>query len=192
MNNDTGSGRVGFLHAWRMARRQDRFEQLLQPHVETLYRLAFRLAGDADGAEELVQAVLVKAYLRREQLAQVEHLRAWLARILHNEFMDRWRRSRLEPVSVSSLATTDEQALADIESPEDTPEVRGERAQLQERIAQALMILSPEHREVVVLHDMEGYTMQELEAVLNVPLGTVKSRLHRARARLRELLADRQ
>jgi RNA polymerase sigma-70 factor (ECF subfamily) len=172
-----------------------RFEALLRPHVDYLYRLAWRFTGNRADAEDLVQDLLLKLYPRTDELAAVEALRPWLARVLYRQFVDRVRSRDRRPGLDPALA--DDAVLERLPSEAEGPEARAERARWQERILAALQQLNPEQRAVVAMHDVEGYTLEELETILDTPLGTLKSRLHRARRRLRELLpmepfADRE
>jgi RNA polymerase sigma-70 factor (ECF subfamily) len=177
-----------FLEGWRLRRRQDPFEAALAPHIEHLYRLAYRFTRTTSTAEDLVQDVLVKLYRIRDQVLRIEHLRPWLARILYREYIDRWRHERLVPINFSDLP--DESADGGVESIADPtdPSELAQRLQDQERLMGALAKLSDDHRAVIVFHDIEGYTLEELSIVLSLPLGTLKSRIHRGRARLHELL----
>lgn len=181
--------RVTWLGTWRRARGGDRFVEFISPHMEGLFRLAFRLTRDAARAEDLLQTVLVKIYEQRGQLDQVMNIRAWCAQLLRNVFLDDWRHQQLGPISESELGPAGAEAFASAVDPGNPPHAQAQRFQLQDHIQKALMELSAEHRELLIFHDMEGYTMQELETVLGVPIGTIKSRLHRARANLRERLA---
>ena len=164
-----------------------RFEALLRPHVEHLYRLAWRFTGNDADAEDLVQDVLLKLYPRTAELAAVEVLRPWLARVLYRHYVDTVRERARQPAI--EAASGDEDPLAQVPSDAEGPEAHVERMRLQARLLQALGRLNPEQRAVVALHDVEGYTLEELEEILEAPLGTLKSRLHRARAALREALA---
>ncbi|MFH7321574.1 RNA polymerase sigma factor [Desulfurivibrio sp. D14AmB] len=167
---------------------QARFERLLRPQIEPLYRLAWRLCVNRDDAEDLVQDLLVKLYPRLEKLAEVAELRPWLARSLRNLYVDRLRRLGRRPVEdwdVELEAVSDSRPSAPME-----PEAALARQQLRNRVAQALARLNDDQRQLIIFHDMEGYTLPELELILGTPLGTLKSRLHRARARLKELLTD--
>jgi RNA polymerase sigma-70 factor (ECF subfamily) len=162
---------------------------LVKPHLTRLYRLAFRLTGNSPDAEDLVQDVLVKMYQRGEELASIESLGPWLARVLYHQFVDNTRRyagKRLRTVSIDDPAN---EALVR-DALHGAPEPR--QSELQpfhiNALARALAGLSFEHRTVVLLHDSEGYKLEEIQALTGVSLGTVKSRLHRARARLRKLL----
>ncbi|HET97314.1 MAG TPA: sigma-70 family RNA polymerase sigma factor [Desulfurivibrio alkaliphilus] len=167
---------------------QASFERLLRPQIEPLYRLAWRLCANRDDAEDLVQDLLVKLYPRLEKLAEVEELRPWLARSLRNLYADRLRRLGRRPVQdwdVELEEVSDPRSSVPME-----PEAALARRQLQGRVTQALALLNEDQRQLIGFHDMEGYTLPELELILGTPLGTLKSRLHRARARLKELLVD--
>jgi RNA polymerase sigma-70 factor (ECF subfamily) len=166
------------------------FEALVRPHVDHLYRTAFRFTGSREEAEDLVQDLLVKLMPRVGELAAVEQLRPWLTRVLYRMFVDRHRKQARRRLKVLPDPGTDEGGDPLDELPGDAPDPETEAgARLdQVRLQHALARLSDDHRAVLVLHDMEGYTLPELETLLEVPTGTLKSRLHRARARLRELL----
>jgi len=164
-----------------------RFEELLRPHLEYLYRLAWRFTGNSADAEDLVQDVLLKLY-PREELSRIEKLRPWLARVLYRQYVDWVRRRARSPIVEQALDMEGEDPLDALPALEGGPEEHAERSRWQERIAEALGRLNPEQRAVVALHDIEGYSLEELAEVLETPLGTLKSRLHRARGRLRALL----
>lgn len=163
--------------------RQEGFEGLLTPHIDHLYRLAYRFSGNQHDAEDLVQELLLKLYPRYRQLREIEQLRPWLARSLYNLFIDHTRRQGRSPT-----AEADDAALAQIPTNDDSPEEALNSAWRQRRLEQALAELNPDQRALIGLHDMEGYTLTELEQVLETPLGTLKSRLHRARAHLRKVM----
>ncbi|MFP4616059.1 MAG: RNA polymerase sigma factor [Thiohalorhabdus sp.] len=168
------------------------FDALVRPHVDVLYRLAFRFTGSREEAEDLVQDLLVKLYPRTRELAAVEDLRPWLTRVLYRMFVDshrKRRRRRVVPIGEGreeAEGDPSDQMPSEAPGPEEEANARYTRARLQNALRQ----LGDHHRAVVALHDMEGYTLAELETLLEVPAGTLKSRLHRARARLRELLAE--
>ena len=167
-----------------------KFEDLLRPHVEPLYRLAFRFTGSVADAEDLVQNVLLKLYPRTPELTDIEQLRPWLARVLYRQYVDFARQRARSPIAGLATDTEgDDGPLDTLPAIEDGPEEHTERTGWRERILAALERLNPEQRAVVVMHDVEGYSLEELETILQTPLGTLKSRLHRARHRLRSLLA---
>ena len=167
---------------------QASFEALLKPHMDRLYRLSFRLAGSKPEAEDLFQDVLVKVFPRMDELIEIEEPGAWLCRVMYNHFIDnrrRFARQRLVAVEEGQLPPGQgiEQMPGDLD-----PAMDADRRDNIMRLDSALRKLSDEHRVVVLLHDTEGYKLKEIEELTGTPVGTLKSRLHRARARLREIL----
>lgn len=168
-----------------------RFEQKVQPHMQSMYAFAFRLTGQRDDAEDLVQDVMVKLFPRLEELEVVEQLRPWLNRVLYRQFIDNTRKKgRQNEVSVSTL--TD---VADQDSFLDSFDSHSQDAfecitqeQLAGTLARVMERLSPDQRTLLLLHDADGWRQEDIAQVLDVPVGTIKSRLHRCRAKLRELL----
>lgn len=159
----------------------DRFEQLISPYISSLYRFSFRLCRCSDDAEELVQLLLTRLFHRLEELEQVESLRPWLNRSLYNLYVDTYRKQQRMFSVISPEEIPD-----DVVSQERTPYEDIELNQQQQAIANALQLLNEDQRIVVTLHDGEGYTLVELSDILQTPLGTLKSRLHRARNFLRD------
>jgi len=164
------------------------FEKLLKPHMDRLYRMSFRLAGNKSEAEDLFQDVLTKVYPRVGELIDIEDPGSWLCRIMYNHFIDNRRRfARQRLVAVSEDRLPGGQGIE--EMPDNTgPVLDAERRDNIMRLDNALRQLSDEHRLVVLLHDTEGYKLAEIQELTDTPIGTLKSRLHRARARLREIL----
>jgi RNA polymerase sigma-70 factor (ECF subfamily) len=158
--------------------------------LDALYNLARRLTGNEGDAEDLVQDTFARALGARSQFVAGTNVKAWLFRILRNLFIDKYRRARSSPVQ-------------DRESPEDSSEdagparepLRGDdelerlRGIVAEDIESALQSLSADARTVVLL-DLEGFTEGELGEVLGCSVGTIKSRLSRARATLRDRLRE--
>ncbi len=169
------------------------FERLLRPHLRRLYRLAFRLTDNTADAEDLLQDVLLKLFRRADELSSIADLRPWTGRVLYNCFVDRQRHSkkrRLEIVEPHPASPRRADEAEQVPSPEPGPEETTALALDIRRLDRALARLSDEHRVLVILHDAEGCTFEEITAITAIPLGTVKSRLHRARERLRQLCAD--
>lgn len=166
---------------FQRAKGNDAFETLLAPHVEGLYRLAYRFTGNQGDAEDLVQELLTHLYPRRAELAQIRDLKPWLARALYHRFVDSWRQRAHDPLH----GAADDDVLAALADPRDDGR---HDALLQAHLNAALSQLNPDQRAVIALHDIEGYTLDELESLLETPLGTLKSRLHRARRELRARL----
>jgi RNA polymerase sigma factor (sigma-70 family) len=167
------------------AAQAQRFDALLRPHVARLYRQAYRYTGRREDAEDLVQDLLTKLYPRTDELAGIDDLAPWLTRSLYHAFVDGLRR-RSRTVEVS--AVPDDGVLDTVIDPWANQHADVERLEQRQALADALDQLKPDHRAVVVLHLVEGYPLPELERLLDVQLGTLKSRLHRAKAQLRATL----
>lgn len=168
-----------------------RFEALVQPHLEVMYRFAYRLAGQQQDAEDLVQDVVVKLYPRLDELESVEQLRPWLNRVLYRHFIDQVRRKgRQGDRPLSELIDGDSHTdwLDSLESDEEGPEALLEQERLGPALGRVLETLDPDQRTLVLLHDVDGWRQEDIAEVLEIPLGTVKSRLHRCRAMLRKKL----
>lgn len=167
---------------------QASFEALLKPHLDRLYRLSFRLAGTKPEAEDLFQDVLVKVYPRMDDLIDIDAPGPWLCRIMYNHFIDNRRRfARQRLVAVEEGQLPPGQGIEELPGELD-PAMDADRRDNIMRLDAALQKLSDDHRVVVLLHDTEGYKLHEIEELTGTPVGTLKSRLHRARARLREIL----
>ena len=191
--------RMGWLNRTR-ARSADsgeaaEFERLLREHVPALYRSAYRWTGVVDRAEDLVQQLLVRLYPRLAELRKLDQVRPWALRVMYRIFVDQLRRERSSPVQFGAepdatdtdLPGGEDEAWLD---PGPGPAEVVEQQLTQERLLRAWEQLGEEHRMVLSMHDIEDYTLPELARIMDIPLGTLKSRLHRARARLRELLAE--
>ena len=159
-------------------------------HIDALYRLARSLTRDDDAAEDLVQETFTRAMGKSAQFVPGTNLRAWLFRILRNLYVDGWRRAKASPVRER---IEDEEPGGDGmvagEALRDDDELERLRGVVADDIEKALGELSVDARTIVLL-DLEGLTQEELADVLGCNVGTVKSRLSRARAKLRELLRD--
>jgi RNA polymerase sigma factor (sigma-70 family) len=168
----------------------DDFETLIRPHLECLYRISYRYTGNKSDAEDLVQNLLVKLYPRRDELFEVINLRSWLLRVLYRQFIDSTRKQKRTPLKLITARhpIKNEDPLEKVPSPNYNPEEYTQRKDLAESIKQALDTLNKDQRAVIVMHDIEGYKLNELEILLEVPQGTLKSRLHRGRAKIRDVL----
>ena len=165
--------------------RAAKFSKLIEPQFDRLFRLAQRLTGNRPDAEDLLQETLTRLYADVDALDHVEDPAPYLRRVLYNRFIDQHRARARRP-----LTLVDDEALLERAAParEAEPDQLDAADRRQARLERALARLSETHRVLVLLHDAEGYTLRELEAMTGTPTGTLKSRLSRARARLRELL----
>lgn len=166
--------------------RARQFDALMRPLLPHLFRQAYRLCGNRHTAEDLVQELVTRLYEKNQPLHSLENLQTWLLKALYHQFIDSIRKQKHEKQLDAGEAA--EEVLLAIPCPHGSAEEMTERLLERQRIEAALAVLNVEQRTVLVLHDMEGYTLNELEPVLGVPLGTLKSRLHRARRQMREIL----
>jgi RNA polymerase sigma-70 factor, ECF subfamily len=159
------------------------FEELALPLVSTLYAFACWLTQNRDAAEDLVQETLMKALKGFSSYKQGSNFRAWMHRILRNAFLT----SRTGLAAAISL-DSEEDALPEPSTP-DTPESLLLARLDQETLENALMELPVNHREILLLCDFEEMSYQEIAVAIGIPIGTVMSRLSRARRALRTLLS---
>ena len=152
---------------------------LYEAHVDRVYRLAWRLTGDAHQAEDCTQDTFVRAFERLAGFRGESSLATWLCAIAHSTALNALRKTKRFRERETDLDSAPELATASRRSEPD----------LKERMGQALDRLAPGYRTVFVMHDLEGYTHEEIGATLGIEIGTSKAQLSRARARLREMLA---
>lgn len=169
------------------------FERLMREHIPALYRCAYRWTGAVERAEDLLQELLVRLYPKLAELRTLDSIRPWALCVLYRIFVDQLRRERSSPVQYGAAAPGEDAGVLDdgeafIDPAAGPPELV-EQQLTQERIVAAWAQLGEEQRAVLSLHDIEDYSLPELAQIMDVPIGTLKSRLHRARAKLRELLA---
>lgn len=162
------------------------WEDLVRDQSARVYRLALRLTGNSDDAEDLTQDVFVRVF-RSLHRFQPGTLEGWLHRITTNLFLDQARRR--QRIRFDGLADQTGERLPGAER---TPAEQLADAGLDHDVAAALAALSPGFRACVVLCDVEGLTYEEVAEILDLKLGTVRSRIHRGRAQLREALAHRE
>jgi RNA polymerase sigma-70 factor (ECF subfamily) len=171
----------------------DAFESQTLEHLDALYAVSCRLTKAPLDAEDLVQDTLVKAMRARGQYEPGTNLKAWLFKILHNTFINKYRRGGLErvvlegpdadPLADGWVSAASMRALRD-------PETQALRPLVQEEIHRALDELPEEFRLAVVLSDVEELSYKEIANVMGCPVGTVMSRLHRGRRLLQKRLYD--
>ena len=163
------------------------WEQIVEEHSPRVYRLAYRLSGNRHDAEDLTQETFVRVF-RSLSSYQPGTFEGWLHRITTNLFLDSARRK--SRIRFEALGEDDGARLV-TPSGRGTPERGFEHQNLDYDVQAALDALSPEYRAAVVLCDIEGLSYEEIAATLGIKMGTVRSRIHRARAQLRSALAHR-
>lgn len=165
------------------------FQEEFMPYVDSLYNFAYRLSHDEDDANDLVQETFLKAYRFFESYERGTNAKAWLFRILKNSFINDFRKKSKEPSKV------DYQEVETFYNSEDTPKdatidlrVDTVNSMMGDEVTIALNALPLDFRTIIILCDLEGFTYEELSKILDIPIGTVRSRLHRARNLLKENL----
>jgi RNA polymerase sigma factor (sigma-70 family) len=171
--------------------KQSIFNQEFMPHINSMYNFAYRLTLDPDDAKDLLQDTYLKAFRFIDSFQQGTNAKAWLFRILKNSFINDYRKKSKEPSKV------DYQEVETFYNSEDvdrqiTPDLRVEALQdmIGDEISTALNSLDVDFRTVIILCDLEGFKYEEMAKILDIPIGTVRSRLHRARNLLKEKLTE--
>lgn len=167
------------------------FEQEFYPVMDALYNFAFRLTLNEDDANDLVQETYLKAYRFIESYQSGTNAKAWLFRILKNSFINDFRKKSKEPDK------TDYDEVEQIYNSEDahysaTVDLRSEvfSGVLGDELTSALNQLPVDFRLIILLSDIEGFTYEEMSKIIGIPIGTVRSRLHRARNMLKDSIKE--
>lgn len=161
------------------------FERALVENFDVLYRMARALTGPSDQAEDLVQEASLRAMRAFPRLAHHDNLRSWFARVVHTTFLDLRRREQRQPTD-SLEEHPNALEVQSVEAVEWQPQIL--REGFEDELQAHLDALGPGSRAVVQLVDVEGFRYEEVAEVLDVPIGTVRSRLFRARRALYEAL----
>jgi RNA polymerase sigma-70 factor, ECF subfamily len=156
--------------------RPDAWEELLALYGERIYNLAFHFAGSAEDAEDLTQEIFLRLYRNLRAYRGDVPLAAWALCLSRNVCIDHYRRSRRE----RRAAAVSEEVLAFLPAGDD-PQAEAQRRQQLRAVYRGLEEMSEDLAEVVLLRDLQGWSLEETAASLGVPVGTVKSRLHRGR-----------
>jgi RNA polymerase sigma-70 factor (ECF subfamily) len=173
------------------AERRKAFEEQALPHLDALYTMAVRLARNPDDANDLLQETVLRAFRFFHQFQPGTNCRAWLLTILFNNFRNGYRRSAREQLAASpdEFQQRLEAESLRVDQTGKNPESILAEAGVDRRVEDALAGLPAEFREALLLVDVQELSYQEVSAVLDVPIGTVKSRVSRGRALLRGALA---
>lgn len=170
---------------------EEAFRGLMERYKSRAYGVAIGIVGDPDEAQDVLQEAFVKAWYRLKEFRFGSNFYTWFYRLLVNQAIDRWRKR-----SRSATVPLDERWMSEGVSPPDTaiyprtPEELAGNRELVEGISRAITALPEYHRTVILLREVDGLSYEEIAQVLDCSVGTVMSRLHYARAKLREALRD--
>lgn len=167
------------------------FEKELLPQIDSVYNFAYHLTQDEDEAKDLVQDTYMKAYRFISSFQEGTNAKAWLFRICKNNFINDYRKKSKQPTKVDyqeieqfyNSDTTPINATVDLRT-----EITG--GLIGDEVTNALNSLDSNFRTIIILCDLEGFTYEEMAKILDIPIGTVRSRLHRARKLLKEKLCS--
>ena len=169
------------------------FEAAAMPFVDALYNTAYRMTRNSEDAEDLVQETYLKAYRYYDKFEEGTNFKAWLFKIMKNTFINNYRKKQQAPalsdfadIEESFESQVNEEATRQIKNPEEEflEDV------LDEDVQRALDKLPPDYRMVVILADLEGFSYKEIADILEVPVGTVMSRLYRGRRLLEAAMLE--
>ncbi len=171
----------------------DAFEILVQRHQKPIFNLLYRWLGDAEDASDAAQEVFLAAYRAIKDFRGDALFSTWLYRIAVNQAMNRRKRLAADPSRSAGMDRVDpddeRDPLAALPHPGPTPAQEAERKEAHARVQQGLNSLEEDAALIILLHDLQGLPYEEIGRILKVPVGTVKSRLHRARMALKTKLA---
>ena len=172
-------------------RKNQLFNEEFLPHIDSMYNFGYRLTFDEDDAKDLVQDTYLKAYRFIDTFQEGTNAKAWLFRILKNSFINDFRKKSKQPTKV------DYQEVESYYNSDDvnrsiTTDLRVEtvKEMIGDEISNALNSLDVDFRTVIILCDLEGFKYDEMAKILDIPIGTVRSRLHRARNLLKDKLKN--
>ncbi|MBX2878161.1 MAG: sigma-70 family RNA polymerase sigma factor [Saprospiraceae bacterium] len=167
-------------------RRERIFEEEFMPQIDALYTFAYHLTYNEDDANDLVQDTYLKAYRFIDNYIEGTNAKAWLFKILKNAFINQYRKRTKQPTRV------DYEEVINFHEEEDTNyssymDMREEmfQAMMGDEVTNAINALPVDFRVVILLCDIEGFTYEEIAKIVDIPIGTVRSRLHRARNMLK-------
>ncbi len=179
---------------WRLvqavlAGKKDAYEALVAANEKRIYTLMLRMTGSPEDAMDLSQEAFLRVYLSLRSYRGDSSFGVWMYRIAHNvciDFLRRKQKFRITPLIFHSQEEGEKER--EIEDPKPQPEAQVLQEERRAAVQKALLSLSNEHREILVMRDINGYSYQEIGAALGISEGTVKSRIARGRQKLAEIL----
>ena len=169
------------------------YSELLRRYERPVFSLVFRMVRDRSLAEDLAQEAFIRAFHAIASYDPRYKFSSWIFKIANNHTIDHLRKRRLDTVSIdgsphAQTAEEEERTRLVVESTDETPQEYVEHKELGDQIEQAIGELRPEYRTAILLRHVEGYAYDEISEIMDLPLGTVKTYLHRARSELKAAL----
>ncbi len=164
------------------------FEQLIKNYNRYAYNIAYRMMGNEEDAKDMSQEALIKAYKSIKKFKMESSFSTWLYRIVINTCKDELRKRKEATYSLDETFGEDNRLKHEIRDDKSDPILIYEKIELKANIENALNRLSDDGKSVVVLKDILGYSYDEIGEILQIPIGTVRSRLNRSRLALKEIL----
>jgi len=170
------------------------FEQLVDKFQKKVFNIALRMIGNYDDASELTQEVFIKIYRSIGSFKEESQLSTWIYRIATNVCLDELRKRKIKWIRSidEEIQGEDGEYLMQIEDSSPTPDKVLENKSLKEAINEAVGSLPEKQRLIIILRDMQGFSYEEISSIINKPVGTVKSRINRARLQLKEILLKKR
>lgn len=170
------------------------FEKLVEAYQRKVYNIAFRMIGSPDDAYDLAQEVLIRIYKSIGGFKEQSSFSTWVYRITTNVCLDEIRKRKLKrTVSLDQdIKLDDSEVKREIESDDPPPDELAAKKEIKRTVTEAIGLLNEEHRTVIVLRDIQGFSYEEIAKIINCPEGTVKSRINRARQALKIILEKKR
>ncbi|MCR4437043.1 MAG: sigma-70 family RNA polymerase sigma factor [Clostridiales bacterium] len=166
------------------------YESLIEGYQKKVFNLALRMVGNREDASELAQEVFIRVYKSLKGFKEQSQFSTWIYKITTNVCLDELRKRKNRNITSldEEIKLEDSEIKRQIEDDKPTPEMIVEKNELKKVVSDAIKLLSDEHRTVIVMRDIQGFSYEEIARIINCPEGTVKSRLNRARLALKEIL----
>ena len=169
------------------------FSEIVLQRQKKVFNIAYRMLGNSEEAKDLAQEVFISVFESIKDLKEEIKFEAWLTQITLNQCRNRWkylkRRRYFNSDSLDDPIETEEGTMPKaIYDPSDNPETHYEKKMVQQLIQRGLLELKEDQRELLVLRDLQGFSYEEMSEMLDLPEGTIKSKLHRARMDLKGIL----
>lgn len=169
------------------------FERLIKDYQKMAYNVAYRIMGNEEDAKDMTQEALIKVYRKLDSFRMDAQFSTWLYRIVMNTCKDELRKKKMKVISIDqSIETDDGKMHMDLEDEGLHPDELLVQKETQSEVHAALQEVSEKNRVVVVLRDIKGFSYQEISDIIDVPVGTIKSRISRGRNELKTVLLNKR